>query len=260
MGSLEQNTTLIYGIHLRESANDGSDFSNGAADYRVLFLGEDGQLHVKDSAGTVTDIGSGSGIAATIFDAKGDILGASAADTAARIPAGNANNDVLATNSALTAGAGFLRHRFCRKTGDESFSTTSYNDSTNMSFSIEASKVYTVRFVIFFQTNASTVGIKLAIQGPASCAATFGDFMSAAAPAGGGSAVHHGAATSTDISTDLEFASATAGPGATPDIAILEGLIVNSTNAGTLKLRHGSETATSTTILNRSYGEMWEVA
>lgn len=55
MGALESNTTLVYGIHLRESANDGSDFSNGATDYRVLFLGEDGKLHVKDSAGTVTD-------------------------------------------------------------------------------------------------------------------------------------------------------------------------------------------------------------
>lgn len=55
MGALEQNTTLIHGIHLRESADDGSDFSNAAADYRVLFLGEDGFLHVKDSAGSVAD-------------------------------------------------------------------------------------------------------------------------------------------------------------------------------------------------------------
>lgn len=41
-------------VIIRESANDGSDFSNPAADYRVLFLGEDGLLHVKDSSGTVT--------------------------------------------------------------------------------------------------------------------------------------------------------------------------------------------------------------
>lgn len=54
MGALESNTSLIYGIHIRESANDGSDFSNAAADYRVAFLGEDGYWHLKDSAGTVT--------------------------------------------------------------------------------------------------------------------------------------------------------------------------------------------------------------
>jgi hypothetical protein len=55
MGALETNTTLIYGVHIRESANDGSDFTNAASDYRVLYLGEDGYLHVKDSAGVVTE-------------------------------------------------------------------------------------------------------------------------------------------------------------------------------------------------------------
>lgn len=51
----------LFGITIRESATDGSDFTNPDADYRRLFLGEDGQLHVKDSAGTVTDIGAGAG-------------------------------------------------------------------------------------------------------------------------------------------------------------------------------------------------------
>lgn len=46
---------LAPGITIRESANDGSDFTNPTADYRRLFLGEDGLLHVKDSSGTVTD-------------------------------------------------------------------------------------------------------------------------------------------------------------------------------------------------------------
>src|SRR5665647_2000757 len=51
----------LFGITIRESATDGSDFTNPDADFRRLFLGEDGQLHVKDSAGAVTDIGSGGG-------------------------------------------------------------------------------------------------------------------------------------------------------------------------------------------------------
>lgn len=46
----------IYGVQLRESADDGSDFSNADTDYRVLYLGEDGALHLKDSAGTVSDV------------------------------------------------------------------------------------------------------------------------------------------------------------------------------------------------------------
>jgi hypothetical protein len=50
---------LFPGIVIRESANDGSDFSNPSADYRRVFVGEDGGFHSKDSAGTVTDIGPG---------------------------------------------------------------------------------------------------------------------------------------------------------------------------------------------------------
>ena len=102
MGALEENTTNIYGIHLRESANDGSDFSNGAADYRVLFLGEDGQLHVKDSAGTVTSIGSATTLATdTLWDAAGDLVVGTGANTAAKKSLGSALQ-VLRVNSGAT--------------------------------------------------------------------------------------------------------------------------------------------------------------
>jgi hypothetical protein len=53
-------------IIIRESANDGSDFSNPAADYRVAFIGEDGLWHVKDSAGTVTSPYTGGGTPAFV--------------------------------------------------------------------------------------------------------------------------------------------------------------------------------------------------
>lgn len=100
MGAIESHK--IYGLKIRESANDGSDFSNPEADYRLVFLGEDGVWHARDSAGTVTTIG-GSGIAATLFDAKGDIIAASAADTAARLAVGS-NGQVLSADSAEATG------------------------------------------------------------------------------------------------------------------------------------------------------------
>lgn len=53
------STSKIFGATIRESANDGSDFTNPDADYRRLFLGEDGLIHLKDSAGAVTDIRDG---------------------------------------------------------------------------------------------------------------------------------------------------------------------------------------------------------
>lgn len=91
MGALESNTTLIYGIHIRESANDGSDFSNGASDYRVLFLGEDGFLHVKDSAGTVTDPydaggGGGNPVVYDIERYTGGDIGVTSTTTGAAVP------------------------------------------------------------------------------------------------------------------------------------------------------------------------------
>jgi len=88
MGKISE--ALTYGLTIRESADDGSDFTNPSADYRRLFLGEDGQLHVKDSAGAVTAIGAASGSVATdaIWDAAGDLAVGSGANTAAKLTKG----------------------------------------------------------------------------------------------------------------------------------------------------------------------------
>jgi hypothetical protein len=48
----------VYALKIRESADDGSDFGTPDADYRFLFLGEDGDLHLKDAADAVTDVGA----------------------------------------------------------------------------------------------------------------------------------------------------------------------------------------------------------
>lgn len=44
-------------VIMEEVANDGSATTTPAADHRALFLGEDGALHLKDSAAAVTTIG-----------------------------------------------------------------------------------------------------------------------------------------------------------------------------------------------------------
>lgn len=61
------STAKLHGMTIRESADDGSDFTNPDADYRRLFLGEDGQLHLKDSAGTVTDVAAGGNTPAAVW-------------------------------------------------------------------------------------------------------------------------------------------------------------------------------------------------
>lgn len=102
------SSALLNGMTIRESATDGSDFTNPAADYRRLFLGEDGVLHLKDSAGTVTDIGGSSGSVATdaIWDAAGDLAVGSGANTAAKLAIGNAGGVVARINGAVAWNAG----------------------------------------------------------------------------------------------------------------------------------------------------------
>lgn len=227
----------------------------------VTYAKSDGLMYSKDDAGVEVLMSSGaaSGIPATIFDAKGDLIGASAADTAVRIPAPAANNDSLGALSSATSGLAFLRHRFCFKTADESFSSTTPADSTSMLFAIEASKSYSFRFIVYFNTNAATVALMLSVSGPASCAGTMGLYEPNSA-AGGQTIVHLVAGRSTDLSTPLVLGALTAGPGTGPTMAIIEGFITNSTNAGNIQLRHASETNTATTIMRDSHGELWEVA
>lgn len=69
----------IYGVQLRESADDGSDFASADADYRIVFLGEDGELHKKDSAGSVTGF-SGSGAPSTVDYLVGTASGSLSAE------------------------------------------------------------------------------------------------------------------------------------------------------------------------------------
>ena len=87
----------LFGVTIRESANDGSDFTNPSADYRRLFLGEDGLLHVKDSAGTVTNpftTGGGTG--------QGLIDFAFAKRTAGNVTANNTSWTAVDTGTDLT--------------------------------------------------------------------------------------------------------------------------------------------------------------
>lgn len=92
----------LFGITLRESANDGSDFTNPDADFRRVFLGEDGQLHAKDSAGAVTDLGGTETLPESILDAAGDLITADGADSAVRLARGT-DGQVLKSTATTVA-------------------------------------------------------------------------------------------------------------------------------------------------------------
>lgn len=136
-----------------------------------------------------------------------------------------------------------------RKASSESFSSTSFADSTGLTFPVAASTRYGFVFYVYYFTNATTVGIRLAINGPAGATGRFGVIMSTAAA---GDNVNTGISQGTAL--DTAILSTAAGPGASPAVAIVSGSMDVAGTSGTLALRHASETATATTIEQGSWG------
>jgi hypothetical protein len=136
MGALDLVETPS--ITFEEILSDGSTLTNPAADHRRLFLGEDGYLHLRDSAGNITDpVAAGSGIPATIFDAAGDIIYASAADAAARLAAGSAGTVLTSAGVAAPVWAAPPQAgSYLRTAGNYTTASTSFADidGTNVSF------------------------------------------------------------------------------------------------------------------------------
>ena len=131
------STSQIFGLTVRESANDGSDFTNPAADYRRLFLGEDGLLHLKDSAGTVTDVGaggSGSITASGYTQSTARLLGRTTASSGAieEISVGSGLS-LSAGSLTATGGTTLVSDRVVRTAGDLTTTSTTFVDATGMS-------------------------------------------------------------------------------------------------------------------------------
>jgi hypothetical protein len=134
MGAFEGHK--IYGIKIRESADDGSDFSNPDADYRLVFLGEDGQWHAKDSAGAVTALGG------DVSAHTGETTDAHDASAISFTPAGTiAATDVQAAieEVASEAGGSSIPNLYVG-------SMPPFNANT-VSFAPSANRAYLVKFI-----------------------------------------------------------------------------------------------------------------
>ncbi len=132
-------------------------------------------------------------------------------------------------------------------------STTSVlADATGLAFAMAASKKYLIRCVVFFQTGNATTGARFAINGPASpTAVRFGSCQPQ-----GTAQMDSGTAAAYETA----IVAATTGPGTTPQMAILQGIIENGTNAGNAQIRFVAENADSTmTVLARSFGTIQEI-
>ena len=140
----------------------------GAIDTSLVDLkgGTTGQVLAKNSNTDMDFVWSAdaSGIPATIFDAKGDLIVASAADTAARLGVGTNGHTLVADSSTATglawaapAGGKVLQVVQTTKLNTFSTNSTSFTDITDLSVSITPASASN-KVLVFAFTNGSTTG------------------------------------------------------------------------------------------------------
>jgi len=140
---------------------------------------------------------------------------------------------------AKPAGGGGESENIVRLTTDRANSTTSFADCTGLSFSPAANTDYLIEFFILYTTSATTVGINLAVNGPASPTGmafqTLGNTAAATLAGREFNAYNTSGGTLT---------AAIAGY----NIAIIKGILRNGANTGTFILRFAAETTGTVTI------------
>jgi hypothetical protein len=135
-----------------------------------------------------------------------------------------------------------------RVTADRTVTGTAFADVTDMTFSVAASTNYFFRFLVHYTTNATTTGARFAVNGPASpTAVRVGGFLPT-----GGTAANYGSQSAYDTA----IFAATTGPGGTSVFGVIEGVLRNGSNAGTLALRAAAEVVSpgAVTVLTNSHG------
>lgn len=237
---------------LEEVATDGSDTPNPAADHRTLFLGEDGLLHLRDSGGSISDVGGGGGSVATdaIFDAKGDLAVGTGANTAAKLTAGT-DGYLLAADSSQATGLKWVvapaAPTAVYKSSDQTSTSNVLADVTDMGFSVLANKDYLFEYHILWQATATTTGVLFSVNGPASptdLAFTVMMPQTASTEVWG----HQRAYDAGQQTASIDTANDT-------NYGFLRGILRNGSNAGTLILRFRCEgTSQQVDLKQGSYG------
>jgi hypothetical protein len=134
---------------------------------------------------------------------------------------------------------------------DLTTTSTSFGDATGLSFSVSANTDYLFEFHIIFRSAATTTGIALAVNGPSGPAAIVVQRQIptslTAVTMGQARAYNSGAASS---GVDVINAD---------NLAILQGILRNGANSGTVILRFASEVAGSTVTVRAGSMARWQI-
>lgn len=151
---------------------EGAAPATPASGKSVAYAKSDGLWYSKDDAGVETLMSSGaaSGIAATIVDAKGDLIAATAADTVARVAVG-ANGTVLEAASGATAGVQWdyppgYEFDYAQITSDVTI-TANTTEGTSVSIVSGASVAYDGSTVVVVEFFTPRVGMVATASGKA---------------------------------------------------------------------------------------------
>lgn len=228
----------IYALKIRESANDGSDFGTPDADYRFLFVGEDGDIHLKDPADAVTDFPAGGATGAPD-------------DATYLVTSSNAG---LSAEVVVTAQAGGNVPQVVRKTGGQSVNaSTTLVNVTDLAIALASSEIWEFAATIWCDAHASA-DMKFAFTVPTSATLWWGSpgFENTAGTAFNG-------ITIVASGTARDFSMAGVG---TIRIVTMTGLVVNSTNAGNLQLQFAQNTSNGSdaTVHANSTLKAWRLA
>lgn len=205
------------------------------------------QTSVTGNAGTVT-----------VADAGGDattwpLLGTS--QTGSLAPATDAGLTYDASSNTLTAGAfvGMGVPIIAYKSADQTAIGTSFADVSGTGIAVAASTTYRFEFWLLCDSDATTTGIDLSVNGPASPTAIHYEvtnWSSATAQRVAGEAAY-------DTVTTPNVNSS----GATTRLYRIVGILVNGSNAGTLIARAKREAVGSgPNVRAGSFGIAWKVA
>lgn len=250
----------VAGIHLGLDTHANRPAGNAVPDGSIYSCSTHSLVYKSNFAGnswaTWATLGGTETLPVSIIDAKGDLIAGTAADTASRLAVG-VNDQVLRAASGQSTGVewAYGLPRYVILGSDSPVSSTAFANA-GIAFSLVASASYFVEYFLHLDTNATTVGIKLALNsGDAGTTIWLGQFNPTTAPA-----LNTQYAGGITFTKDTQPFVTTAGPGGTRSLATLFGLVQTTTNPDTLQLRHASETNTLTTIYTNSVGRCTRIA
>ncbi len=258
----QSQMALLLGVYLCQQCwmdeFCGNDRSQGMSN--IATLGEDGkvlaeQLPTGTGGLTIDDVKADEDIASALSLKHSNSLDHSNThDSSPHAPSNaqvNADITKAEIEAKLTgeilshshAGGGGELETVVVKVGDTANATVNMADATGLSFTAEANKLYIIEAWIVYNTNATTVGIKLSASAPSSPTFIAGQWLTNAA---------NGTLDGAAFNANDVTVTTTAAPFTTNNHAILFCSFYNGANQGTWVVRFAAETTGTITIKDGS--------